>query len=108
MWRPIGTRKDLSELITVRTGIEVDYLNNFEKFSQVASIAKKISWVSERETTEEEDRAYCLFGILDVSMDVRYREGDKAFLRLQEELIKNSRAMFNSVLRNIVREERTS
>jgi hypothetical protein len=34
--------------------------------------------------------AYCLMGIFDVNMPIIYGEGKKAFLRLQEEIIKTS------------------
>lgn len=55
-----------------------------------ASIAKRMSWVSRRKTTRTEDLAYCLLGIFDISMPLLYGEGDKAFFRLQEEIIKTS------------------
>ncbi|KAF2093325.1 HET-domain-containing protein [Rhizodiscina lignyota] len=42
------------------------------------------------ETTRPEDVAYCLMGIFGVNMPLLYGEGDKAFLRLQEEIIKTS------------------
>jgi hypothetical protein len=49
-----------------------------------------MSWASKRETTRLEDAAYCLLGIFDVNLPLLYGEGDKAFLRLQEEILKNS------------------
>ena len=50
-----------------------------------------MSWASRRETTREEDRAYCLLGILDVSMPLLYGEGgEAAFQRLQLEILKQS------------------
>lgn len=49
-----------------------------------------MSFASRRVTTRIEDRAYSLFGIFDVNMPLIYGEGKKAFLRLQEEIIKNS------------------
>lgn len=48
-----------------------------------------MSWASHRVTTRVEDMAYCLLGIFDVSMPMLYGEGDRAFLRLQEEIIKD-------------------
>ncbi|KAK4152984.1 heterokaryon incompatibility protein-domain-containing protein [Chaetomidium leptoderma] len=51
-------------------------------------VAERISWASRRNTTREEDMAYCLLGILDVNMPLLYGEGGrKAFLRLQEHVI---------------------
>jgi hypothetical protein len=49
-----------------------------------------MSWASKRETTRSEDTAYCLLGIFDVNMPLLYGEGEKAFVRLQEEIMKNS------------------
>jgi hypothetical protein len=43
-----------------------------------------------RETTREEDVAYCLLGIFDINMPLLYGEGGKAFKRLQEEITKQS------------------
>lgn len=37
-----------------------------------------------------EDTAYCLMGIFDVNMPLLYREGDRAFLRLQHEILRAS------------------
>ncbi|GAB7325536.1 hypothetical protein MBLNU13_g09540t1 [Cladosporium sp. NU13] len=55
-----------------------------------ATIAQKMSWVAERETTREEDLAYCLLGLFSVNMPLLYGEGSRAFMRLQEEIIKIS------------------
>lgn len=55
-----------------------------------ASIAERMSWACKRETTRIEDIAYCLMGIFEVNMPMLYGEGDRAFVRLQEEIIKDS------------------
>jgi hypothetical protein len=47
-------------------------------------------WASRRQTTREEDIAYCLLGIFDVNMPLLYGEGKKAFFRLQLEIMKAS------------------
>ena len=54
------------------------------------SIAQRMSWAANRVTTRPEDEAYCLLGIFDVSMPLLYGEGRKAFIRLQEEIMKTS------------------
>ena len=54
-----------------------------------ASIAMRMSWASARQTTRIEDMAYSLLGIFDIAMPLLYGEGTKAFIRLQEEIIKN-------------------
>jgi hypothetical protein len=57
---------------------------------QTFSVAKKMSWGSKRSTTRIEDVAYSLLGIFGVNMPLLYGEGQKAFLRLQEEILKQS------------------
>jgi hypothetical protein len=49
-----------------------------------------MSWASERDTTRLEDRAYSLLGIFGINMPLLYGEGRRAFLRLQEEILKTS------------------
>ncbi|KAF2994999.1 hypothetical protein E8E14_001005 [Neopestalotiopsis sp. 37M] len=55
-----------------------------------------MSWAAGRHTARQEDMAYCLLGLFDVNMPMLYGEGDKAFLRLQEEIIRrtNDRSIF--------------
>jgi hypothetical protein len=55
-----------------------------------ASVSEKMSWLALRETTRVEDLAYCMLGIFGINMPLLYGEGSKAFLRLQEEIIKVS------------------
>jgi hypothetical protein len=54
------------------------------------SAAYKFSWMAGRSTTRVEDEAYCLLGLLDINMPLLYGEGDKAFIRLQEAILRNS------------------
>lgn len=63
---------------------------------QSASIAVRMSWAAERETSRPEDMAYCLLGIFDIHMHMLYGEGRRAFQRLQEEIIQttNDRTIF--------------
>ena len=49
-----------------------------------------MSWASKRKTTRVEDQAYSLMGLFNVNMPMLYGEGKKAFIRLQEEIIKYS------------------
>jgi hypothetical protein len=52
-------------------------------------VAKRMSWASKR-TTRVEDRAYSLLGIFGVNIPMLYGEGGRAFIRLQEEIMKHS------------------
>jgi hypothetical protein len=54
------------------------------------SVAKRMSWASKRTTTRVEDIAYSLLGLFRVNMPMLYNEGERAFIRLQEEIIKHS------------------
>jgi hypothetical protein len=83
-WVDIGTKASLEPILKSITGIRD--LVNYEK----ASIAQRMSWASRRQTTRVEDMAYCLLGLFGISMPLLYGEGEKAFLRLQLEILKNS------------------
>ncbi len=87
-WRPLGTKASLWVAIEEATGIGSEYLwgTNLER----ASIAERMSWAARRETTRKEDMAYCLLGIFGVHMPMLYGEGESAFVRLQEEIIRSS------------------
>ncbi|KAL9003408.1 MAG: hypothetical protein Q9188_003713 [Gyalolechia gomerana] len=87
-WEYLGTKETLSDLLVQRTGIHREALNGGSPSRY--SIAQRMSWASRRTTTRPEDIAYCLLGIFDVNMPMLYGEGTKAFMRLQEELIKRS------------------
>lgn len=54
------------------------------------SNAQKMSWAARRVTTRRDDQAYCLLGIFEVNMPLLYGEGDVAFIRLQEEIMRKS------------------
>ncbi|KAF2728861.1 HET-domain-containing protein [Polyplosphaeria fusca] len=54
------------------------------------SVAQKFSWAASRSTTRIEDEAYCLLGLFDIHMPMLYGEGQKAFVRLQEQLVQTS------------------
>lgn len=54
------------------------------------SVAQRMSWAARRKTTRVEDQAYCLLGLFDVSLPLIYGEGERAFVRLQEEIIRSS------------------
>ena len=87
-WQDLGTKQSLMHEIQSITNINLDALEGRSVLA--VSISERMSWASKRITTRPEDRAYSLFGIFDVSMPMLYGEGDKAFIRLQEEIIKIS------------------
>ena len=84
-WEFLGTKQSLSSLLTRKTGIDEAILNGEPPSRR--SIAQRMSWASERVTKCVEDTAYSLLGIFDVNMPLLYGEREKAFLRLQEQII---------------------
>ena len=86
-WNNIGYKSGLSEEISGITGIDQITINSRKEINR-RSIAQRMSWASKRETTRVEDIAYCLMGLFGINMPLLYGEGDKAFIRLQEEIIK--------------------
>jgi hypothetical protein len=82
-WTKRGSKNRLASLISSVTRIDEKVLCGKECLSTV-SVAAKMSWASNRETTVTEDTAYCLLGIFDINLTVLYGEGPKAFIRLQE------------------------
>ena len=88
-WNQIGPLDDILQEVAEVTGINDLYLGGAGL--QKASIATRMSWASSRETSREEDLAYCLLGLFDVNMPLLYGEGGrKAFHRLQTEIMKVS------------------
>jgi hypothetical protein len=90
-WTKLGRRSDnpLTSLISEITRIDYFVLKDSKHVLQ-RSIAERMSWASRRETTRSEDIAYCLMGLFGVNMPLLYGEGERAFIRLQEEILKRS------------------
>ncbi|KAL0939197.1 uncharacterized protein CTRU02_205807 [Colletotrichum truncatum] len=86
-WNYRGSKSELKPTIAAITGVDGDVLEDCSVMYSLP-VARRMSWASKRITTREEDTAYCLLGIFDVNMPMLYGEGDKAFLRLQEEIIR--------------------
>ncbi|KAK4153986.1 hypothetical protein C8A00DRAFT_33239 [Chaetomidium leptoderma] len=87
-WKQIGSRDKLLDLIVEITQISANYFTTGD-LSQF-SAAQKMSWAANRNTTRPEDEAYCLLGLFDINMPLLYGEGKRAFLRLQEEILRQS------------------
>ncbi|KAF4918913.1 Vegetative incompatibility protein HET-E-1 [Colletotrichum viniferum] len=93
-WNCRGSKSEhkLRTLVSTITGIGEDVLKDSSLIHSIP-VARRMRWASERVTTRVEDIAYCLLGIFDVNMPMLYGEGHKAFMRLQEEIIKRSSDM---------------
>lgn len=85
-WVRIGEKSTSSELIKKITGIDTFILKGGPL--QEMSVGRRMSWAVDRQTTREEDIAYSLMGLFDINMPLLYGEGSKAFIRLQEEILR--------------------
>ncbi|KAI2777672.1 HET-domain-containing protein [Daldinia loculata] len=88
-WEFRGRKPELNAFLASVTRIDYAVLCDSQAMFEVP-VARRMSWASMRETTRVEDKAYCLLGIFGVSMPMLYGEGPKAFMRLQEEIAKDS------------------
>lgn len=88
-WKRIGTKKEWSPYLSEVTGIPESILDHSTSISNV-SVLNRMRWASKRQTTREEDTAYCLLGIFDVNMPLLYGEGSKAFERFQEQILRTT------------------
>ena len=84
-WKKLGSKAELSEIIAAITRINEQALTRPWSLPTF-SIAARMSWASARNTTREEDLAYCLLGLFGINIPLLYGEGSRAFRRLQEEL----------------------
>ncbi|KAK4210692.1 heterokaryon incompatibility protein-domain-containing protein, partial [Rhypophila decipiens] len=85
-WTYIGDKSTLSETISSITNIPVGLLRRERQLSDF-SVACRMSWAAKRKTTRVEDMAYCLLGIFEVNMPLIYGEREKAFSRLQQQVL---------------------
>ncbi|KAH8898199.1 HET-domain-containing protein, partial [Thozetella sp. PMI_491] len=88
-WREVGTKaslvKQLSEITTIPQSVLLDSAVMYDM-----PAGRRMSWAAHRTTTRIEDRAYSIIGIFDINMPMLYGEGNKAFIRLQEEIVKET------------------
>jgi len=95
-WRELGTRASLAETVSTITRIDMKLLSpradgsEIEDLMKSYSLAHRMAWAADRQTTRVEDEAYCLMGIFGVNMPLLYGEGSKAFQRLQHHIMEDS------------------
>ncbi|KAH7409589.1 heterokaryon incompatibility protein-domain-containing protein [Cadophora sp. MPI-SDFR-AT-0126] len=80
----LGNKQSLKAEVHEITGIDVQALQGHDLSG--FGVAQKMAWASKRNTTREEDQAYCLLGIFGVHMPLIYGEGKRAFRRLEKEI----------------------
>lgn len=85
-WNFCFTKQMASKALARITGIDPEILHHRIDLSAV-SVAQKMSWAATRQSTRIEDLAYSLLGIFGINMPMLYGEEERAFLRLQAEII---------------------
>ncbi|KAF8219215.1 hypothetical protein L208DRAFT_1227448, partial [Tricholoma matsutake] len=98
-WRPLTPKCNdkipdaklgirLWKVISKITQIPEDQLLNFEPGT--INVRERMVWASKRKTTRTEDVAYYLIGIFNIPLSITYGEGQRAFYRLQVEIMQCS------------------
>ena len=88
-WQAIGDKRTLAPILKNITGVPEPILTRGLPGNRPC-VAQIMSWAANRTTTQVEDRAYSLMGLLDVNMPMLYGEGKYAFHRLQLEIMRKS------------------
>jgi hypothetical protein len=75
----LGDKQSLEETLHEITGVPIKVLRNqpLKDFG----VEEHFSWAATRETTREEDIAYCLLGIFDIHMPLLYGEGEEIAMK---------------------------
>ena len=86
--RRLGSKRSLEQKIHHVTGIAIEALRG--QPLRTFTVQQRFDWAIDRETQREEDQAYCMLGIFDVSMVANYGETkERALGRLREEIEKS-------------------
>ncbi|KAH9890806.1 heterokaryon incompatibility protein-domain-containing protein [Xylariomycetidae sp. FL2044] len=88
-WNFRGDKETLHEQIHRVTGVDNAVLIDSEALHSFP-LCRKMSWAALRNTTKVEDLAYCLLGLFNVNLPLIYGEGRRSFIRLQEEILKET------------------
>ncbi|CAK1364852.1 Vegetative incompatibility protein HET-E-1 [Cercospora beticola] len=81
-----GAGDNLNARVSEITGIPQMVLYDFSS-SKALSVEERMAWTRNRQTKEREDMSYCLLGIFDVYMNLKYGEGkERARWRLEDEI----------------------
>ncbi|XWW92113.1 hypothetical protein V2A60_000035 [Cordyceps javanica] len=88
-WTARADKATIVDLLARITGVGRGVLSHAEPLA-ARPAAEKMSWAARRRTTRVEDAAYCLLGIFGIHMPLVYGEQERAFRRLQEEIIRTT------------------
>lgn len=88
-WTLLGDKLEFLQELSESTGIPSYVLEDHTLVHEVP-VAQRMSWAADRQSTRIEDVAYSLLGIFDIYMPLLYGEGERAFIRLQEEILRTT------------------
>ncbi|KUI52903.1 Vegetative incompatibility protein HET-E-1 [Cytospora mali] len=88
-WTYRGRKTKMTDMLAALTRVPALVLEH-EKLPREYTVAQRMSWAAKRKTTRSEDLAYCLLGVFGIHMPMIYGEGEMAFHRLQEEIIRRT------------------
>ena len=89
-WECVGRKTEIAEFLEDVTRVGRDILIDPEGYLPQVCISQIMYWASGRQTARIEDRAYSLIGLFNISLPIIYGEGNRAFQRLQEEIMRLS------------------
>jgi KaiC/GvpD/RAD55 family RecA-like ATPase len=95
----LGDKESLQQTIHEVTKIPIEALSasNLSEFD----VSERFSWAQDRETTREEDKAYCLLGIFGCHLPLIYGEGrERALKRLKKEMLEASEDVADAFANN--------
>jgi hypothetical protein len=100
----LGDKTSLMHAIHETTRVPINALQG-RQLSEF-SVIERFSWTANRQTTREEDGAYCLLGIFGIYMSLIYGEGkNNAIKRLQKELRESSEDVGHAVVNDTKSQE---
>lgn len=88
-WEHIGSKSELIPELSRITSIDEGVLQDSDSLGDYPNCTK-MSWAAGLSADPIEDAAYSLLAIFNVNMNIEYGEGMESFLRLQEEIMKNT------------------
>ncbi|PSR81436.1 heterokaryon incompatibility protein-domain-containing protein [Coniella lustricola] len=101
----LGDKRSLEQQIHKITGISLSALRGCALSG--FSIEERFRWAELRQTTREEDWAYCLQGIFGISMSVTYGEGKNGAIHRLHEKINEREACLRSLRTTDPRDDKT-
>jgi hypothetical protein len=79
----LGDKTSLEKMLHETTGIPIEVFRTRSLVDY--GVEQRLSWAAKRQTTREEDMAYCLLGILNIHLPLLYGEGkENAMNRLRK------------------------